>query len=1373
MANNKQHRTSLKDLARELGVSIATVSRALRSSPEIGKEMQQRVKELAKKLNYRPNPFAQSLRKEAPKMIGVVMPNLVTHYYAAVLDGIEDEARKAGYSVISANSHERVEDEAMAVDNFIGLHVEGIIACLAQTTRDYHHFEEIAEMGIPLVFFGRTCLTERFSSVTANGDEAAYMATQHLIETGSRKIAFVGGPNHLDMVVRRKHGYLEALRDNKIAIDRNLVVCDKIDYQTALSNTEQLLDSDHRPDAILAFNDIITFAAFTAIKNCGLRIPQDVALIGFTDDVHANYVTPRLSAIEDQSHQMGVRACQLLLKNIQGDTKVYKEKVPQRLVIRETSSKSLLKKMLMVLAFLLMIPMAIQAAIPDMKFRRLDTRNGLSNSQVNCTFRDSKGYVWIGTMYGLNRYDGYRVKTYYANTRDTTTMRDNNTSEIMESFDGKLWLHQGMHYSIYDPVTEKFERNTSKELEKYFGFNKGVEQLYIDAKKNFWVKFYDEGLYYYNPNTKKITHFNLGYGDNELNPTYNFTAYSTCDDGVMMVTSNGELVCFDGEKGKKMYDDKWMRDHGSPENKEYHLCVDNDRNIWVSAENNTYVRVDKDGQWRIGYSTLFREYQIENVPDDLQVWDLKVDAKGHIWLATDHEGLLIFDLKNHEMRQFLNNKFDESSLSENTLRYIYMDPQGLVWIGTYKNGVNMYKEASASMMNLELGDINAVSEDRFGNYWLGSNDRGIFVYNPKTQETVAHYTKENSPMFGNIMVGTYTASDGSVWFGGYNSGLTRCIPKNDNGGATIINYHYTGEPGGIATDNVWSVTEDKWHRIWIGTLGSGIQMLDLKTGKFRTWDTSNTKINANYVTSAFWIKKGWLMMGTSWYWCFVNPVTGQLCPREIPDYERFPSQSGNTVSVIEDSRGIIWQGSFCGVLAFDQKRKTVRLIDMQDGLFGSSVCSILEDQQHNIWIVTDHGVSKVVPQLQEDGTWQFNISSYNNRDGLQQAVYNQRSTCLTHDGKILIGGQGGLDIINPKAMTDTKSKERPIFSGLQLFDADVPVGREIDGRLILDEALDECREITLNYDDQFTIQLASDAGIVNNGKRFVYRLEGFNENWVRTSELNPNITYNSLRAGSYTLHVRMLNDDGTMGEEEATLDITIRPALWRNRWMMALYMLIIAIAAFLWRKRFLKRHERRVQVETAARDLEQQQWMNDMRMKMANQQENQTAEPEREAITLNPAAGDLVFFIRHLCENYKSPDPEKKAKISFLSAVDELTADFDEAKLTEVFEILFRNSIKFTAHPPVAISVGIARAGNDKAEIQVADNGIGIKDEYKATAFDPIVNDGGIGLDTVKDIVVAHGGSIRLEDNPGGGTIFFITLPVQSEIEVVEAEVIE
>ena len=340
----KQRRTSLKDLADKLGVSIATVSRALRNSHEVGEEMTQKVKQLAKELNYRPNPFAQSLRKEAPRVIGVIVPNLVTHYYAAVLDGIEDYASKLGYSVISANSHEDHEREAQALDNFLNMHVEGIIACLAQDTTDYSHFEQLHKMGVPLVFFARCCLEDMFSQVVGNGDVAAQGATQHMIETGSRRVAFIGGPNHLDMVRRRKHGYLEALRENRIPIDRNLVVCDKIDFDVARNATLRLLEGENPPDAILAFNDIITYAAFDAIKSKGLRIPEDVAIIGFTDGDTAAFVTPRLTAIMDQAHVQGTKACQLLMKSINGDEKIYKEVVPMILKIRESSEKNLVKK---------------------------------------------------------------------------------------------------------------------------------------------------------------------------------------------------------------------------------------------------------------------------------------------------------------------------------------------------------------------------------------------------------------------------------------------------------------------------------------------------------------------------------------------------------------------------------------------------------------------------------------------------------------------------------------------------------------------------------------------------------------------------------------------------------------------------------------------------------------------------------------------------------------------------------------------------------------------------------------------------------------------------------------------------------------------
>ena len=317
-------RTSLKEMAEQLGVSIATVSRALRNSHEVGEEMRTRVQELAKKLNYRPNPFAQSLRQQKPKVIGVVVPNLVTHYYAAVLDGIEDFATKAGYAVVAANSHEDHIREEKAIDNFVSMYVEGIIACLAQDTVDYSHFTEINKMGIPLVFFARTCLPDIFSSVVSNG---------------SKRIAFIGGPTHLDMVKRRKHGYLEALRERNITIDRSIVINGNIDYESARNETLKLLKREDRPDAILAFNDIITYAAFDAIKTLGLHIPKDVAIIGFTEAESSAFVTPKLSAIMDQAHLTGEKACDLLLRNIRGDKKIYKEIVPMILKIRESSNK--------------------------------------------------------------------------------------------------------------------------------------------------------------------------------------------------------------------------------------------------------------------------------------------------------------------------------------------------------------------------------------------------------------------------------------------------------------------------------------------------------------------------------------------------------------------------------------------------------------------------------------------------------------------------------------------------------------------------------------------------------------------------------------------------------------------------------------------------------------------------------------------------------------------------------------------------------------------------------------------------------------------------------------------------------------------------
>ena len=337
MANPKH--ISLKDLARELGVSVPTVSRALKDSPEISADLRVRAKQLAQELNYRPNPFAISLRKNAPRIIGVIVPDIVTHFFSSILSGIEDMAIANGYFVIITTSHESYEHEKKNIENLVNMRVEGIIACLSQETTDFGHWAALADINMPVILFDRVCLTDMFSTVVADGEHSAQMATQHLLDNGSKRVAFIGGANHLDIVRRRKHGYLEALRENRIPIQKELVVCRKIDYEEGKIATESLLSLPQPPDAILAMNDTLAFAAMEVIKSHGLRIPQDVAIIGYTDEQHANYVEPKLSAVSHQTYRMGETACRLLIDRIKGDKTVRQVVVPTRLEIRESSIK--------------------------------------------------------------------------------------------------------------------------------------------------------------------------------------------------------------------------------------------------------------------------------------------------------------------------------------------------------------------------------------------------------------------------------------------------------------------------------------------------------------------------------------------------------------------------------------------------------------------------------------------------------------------------------------------------------------------------------------------------------------------------------------------------------------------------------------------------------------------------------------------------------------------------------------------------------------------------------------------------------------------------------------------------------------------------
>ena len=449
---------------------------------------------------------------------------------------------------------------------------------------------------------------------------------------------------------------------------------------------------------------------------------------------------------------------------------------------------------------------------------------------------------------------------------------------------------------------------------------------------------------------------------------------------------------------------------------------------------------------------------------------------------------------------------------------------------------------------------------------------------------------------------------------------------------------------------------------------------------------------------------------------------------------------------------------------------------MTSGLFGSSVVGIVEDQLHTMWVVTEHGISNVVPKKEDNGEWSFLVRSFSSKDGLQQGPYNQRSVSRTHDGLILVGGLSGVDVINPQLITNVNNDERPMFSGLKLFGQQMGVGQEYEGRVILDKAMDELDELVLRYDEnQFTIQLATNKGEIHNPSRFIYQLEGFSDKWMKTEENDPNITYMSLHHGNYILHVRMLNDDGTMGSEEATLKLTIMPPLLRNRWLMLFFLACVAGGIWYWRRRFLIRQEDQVERERLRMEVMKKQWMNEMKTQMMNKEEQEkpkVTSPEWEITSLNRQPGDLQEFMKEECAKFTAPEG-KKLKFSFFPLANDLVVDFDREMLGQAVQILLNNSVMFSPSNCV-IKVFVDKTPS-AGTIRISDNGVGLPEGAKEHMFDPVVSDDdpGVCLSIVKDIVTAHGGTVTGDNNAGGGSVFTITLPLEREEEVEEAVLME
>jgi len=312
----KKRQITIKDIAKELSISPSTVSRALKDHPDISVKTKFAVNELAKKLKYKPNEIALSLRHSKSNIIGVIIPELIHHFFSSVISGIDDLAYSNGYSVMIAQSNESYKRELKETQVMLSSRVAGLLVSVSKETKDFEHFKNLEENGLPIVFFDRVCQEMKTDKVVVDDFDGAFKAVDYLIKTGCKKIAHFGSSQHMLIGRNRQNGYLHALFKNGIPIDDNLIFkCD--DYDEAWYLTEKIIKSKNIPDAIFAVNDATAIGALQAIKHNGLKVPKDISVIGFTNGKISTMADPPLTTIDQHGYEMGQIAVRLLLNRLE------------------------------------------------------------------------------------------------------------------------------------------------------------------------------------------------------------------------------------------------------------------------------------------------------------------------------------------------------------------------------------------------------------------------------------------------------------------------------------------------------------------------------------------------------------------------------------------------------------------------------------------------------------------------------------------------------------------------------------------------------------------------------------------------------------------------------------------------------------------------------------------------------------------------------------------------------------------------------------------------------------------------------------------------------------------------------------------------
>jgi len=813
-----------------------------------------------------------------------------------------------------------------------------------------------------------------------------------------------------------------------------------------------------------------------------------------------------------------------------------------------------------IILFLIVLTHAIYSSTnlkSSLQFQHFTSKDGLAQNSVTAILQDKKGFIWLGTQNGLNKFNGYDFQTFRVNINNSNSISSDFILCLYEDKEGLIWIGtNGGGLNRFNPSTGCFTNflTNKKELD-----NPGntINCIFEDSSGQLWIGTNGSGLKIFNRKTGLFQNFpidiHLGKFSeslviNDILEDKNNTIWFATNIGIMQKISKDSKV--------KRFPIRTEGHIGLHHRKILSICKDRTETLWFGSDYGLF-QLDSN-------TDTFIHRLIKNDGDSVQPINIiRVvfeDRFGMLWIGTEY-GLHVLDKKRETFESFFTNRSDYFSLNGNFIEAIFEDLSGALWIGTDANGLDKINQTTRlfdrhynNLKNLDRisnNSVFALYEDEANLLWIGTFGNGLNVYDPKTGnlKNYRNSPKDVKSISSNKIWAICEDNQKRVWIGTANNGISCFIRKTDN----FIRYLYQPEnPNSLSDNIVSSIIKDDSGTIWVAT-NKGINRFIPQINGFSHYNhqVGNKKsLIHNVVLVLFADSKGMIWAGTAGGICVLDPKNGIFTSYNIKAMIHRP-----VFSISQDQQGTMWIGSTGGLIQFNPKTQEHTVFRVKDGLPNNVINGILSDNSGNLWISTNLGLSKFNIETKK-------FKNYSQQDGLQSFEFNGGAYYKSAKGKLFFGGINGFNSFFPKNIKNNPYIPPVLISGLKVLGQNVKIGEKIKGGVVLNRSILDTDEITLNYKQHsFSIEFVALNYVNTKNNEYAYMMEGIEKNWNYIGQKRF-VTYANLAPGHYVFHVKASNNNGTWNEMGDSLKIRIIPALQNTWWFQTLTLILIGFIVY-------------------------------------------------------------------------------------------------------------------------------------------------------------------------------------------------------------------